>query len=84
MQRCRVAMCVLLGNVRALSARLDQQRFFLGPAIHREEIRGSIGALLGRESGFKAVGRMITLEPFSAGRRGPEPQDTWQHQSPPR
>jgi hypothetical protein len=44
---------------------------------------GSIRALLSGEAGFRAVGRMATSEPSSAGRRGPEPWGTWQRRSPP-
>jgi hypothetical protein len=41
------------------------------------------GALLRMEAGSGAVGRVAVPEPYRARRRDPEPQDAWQHQSPP-
>jgi hypothetical protein len=39
-------------------------------------MRGSVGALIGREAGFRAIGHAATPEPISEGERGSELQDT--------
>jgi hypothetical protein len=44
---------------------------------------GGPGALLSREMGSGAVGHVVAPEPSHEGRRGLEPWDAWQHQSPP-
>jgi hypothetical protein len=45
--------------------------------------RGSTEALPSREAGSETVWHVAAPKPSRAGRRDPEPWDTWQHRSPP-
>jgi hypothetical protein len=55
----------------------------LGGEVRSHMTRGSVGAHLSREARSGAVGHVAAPEPTSAERRGLEPEDTWQHRSPP-
>jgi hypothetical protein len=46
-------------------------------------MHGGTGALLSREVGSGAVGRVGAPEPSRARRQGPVPRDIWQRWSPP-
>jgi hypothetical protein len=46
-------------------------------------MRGSAGALSGREAGLGAVGHAAALEPLPSREVGLEPRETWQCRIPP-
>jgi hypothetical protein len=51
----------------------------LGGKVRNRGVCGNAGAHLSQEVRSGAIGHMAALEPISAGRRGPEPEGTWQH-----
>jgi hypothetical protein len=56
---------------------------WLGGRVRSHRTCDSTGAHLNREVRSGAIWHVTVPEPTSSGRRGPEPYDTWQCQSPP-
>jgi hypothetical protein len=55
-----------------------------GGGVQSRRTRVDTRGLLSRKARCKFMGHVVVPEPTLAGRRGPEPLDMWQHQSPPR
>jgi hypothetical protein len=76
-------VCALETHEPSCIGRPSSFYIYLRRPIRNRGTRGSTGTLPDREAGSEAIGHAAMLEPTSAGRWGPEPQDSWQRQSPP-
>jgi hypothetical protein len=75
--------CRYLSSARALPFSRWSQTLLYSCPTESHGTHGSSEALPSREVGSEATGHVTVPEPSRAGRRGPEPQDAWQHRSPP-